>query len=602
MKETSLFEDFEKTGYEAWRAAAEETLAGAPFEKKLCTQTPEGILLQPIYNAADAEKCGAGAELPGWGNFARGATAAPYLAEGWQIAQEIFATSPSEWNKLALEALNHGQTALLMAAGGFKAEANFDAAFRDIVLSAVPLYWKCLPVAEAQDFIGRLAAYAARVGVDAATLKGGFELDAVAEELRGGTACSFAELAEIFKANTFPQMAVMGISAVGIADAGGTAVQELSYALGATVEMLRQLEAEGVPPQTVLARTRWCFSVGQNYFIEVAKFRAARVLWANLLEAYGLKNIPPRLHARTGRMNKTLYDPHVNILRASMEAFAAVVGGVESLSVEPFDRLFRTPEVLSQRLARNAQVILREECELDKIVDPAGGAYFIETLTTQLGEASWKLFQEGEKQGGILAQVRSGALQKEIAAAAAERAKRFGQRRDVLVGTNLYAVVDEKPIGEVSLAKAGAAVFRLSAPYEELRASAATVKPKVFLCTMGPLREHKARADFVQAFLEAGGINVIYPKGFETSAEAARAAAESGAKVAVICSTDELYPALVPEAAKALKTASPQMQVYLAGQPAAEYEPAYRAAGMDDFISIRSNHLETLKKIITLYA
>lgn len=702
QKTGKLFDIFDKPTYEAWKAAASETLNGAPFEKKLCTNTIEGIILKPIYNTEDVE---VGEEFPGQGSLLRGAYASGYAAEGWQIAQEMPYGTAEDFNKAILQDLSHGQTALNILLdiatqkGMDPAEAkncevgacglslssveDLQKAFQGIVWQAVPVYWQLgvagIPV------LALFAAYLKKNKIDPKKIRGSFDVSPLGVLLRAGRLpvsleSAYDEMASIilWSKKEMPQMGVLGVQGNAYTDAGANAAQELSYVLAATVEYIQAMDKRGIEPKDLLGRTRWIFSVGPNFFTEVAKFRAARFLWANLLTAYGLKpqDFPPRFHARTGLYHKTIYDLHNNILRATMEGFSAALGGVESMHVGPFDEILREPNVFSRRIARNTHIILREECNLDRLVDPAGGSYYVEALTRELSGKAWTLFQDLQKAGGMEKAMENGELQRQISATVAERQKRFSQRRDVLVGTNLYAVAKETPergissdytvihkarsqqtqvyrssgitkqdeeilkkLGKILSAKgkpsavlvelaaqaaaAGATLGeiarglhagdgspkeitplragRLAFAYEKLRGVAHEKNPKVFLATMGLPRQHKARGDFIRAFCEAGGVEVIYPAGFSTVAEAAQAAEKSGAKVAVICSTDETYPALVPDFCQLLKAAAPQIKIYMAGAPMPEHEASYKAAGLDDFIFVKSNHLETLQKIISLY-
>jgi len=699
----SLFSEFAKPSYDQWKQAAIESLKGADFDKKLLTKTIEGLTLQPIYNAADVKT--PANELPASATTLRGASASGYAPAGWEVAQEISCGSPKDFNAALLEDLSRGQSALnllldVATQKGLDPDsaqpgevgvcglslctlADLQTAFKGVVLSALPTYFQ-----SGMAGVGLAAlfgAYVTQAGNDAAALQGSYDLDPLASYLRTGSLPlsveqAYDEVAAVmlWSAKTTPQMSVIGIQATAYAESGANAIQELAYALGATVAYVEAMRQRGIEPKQTLKRTRWLFSVGPHFFTEVAKFRAARVLWANLLRGYGLsaEEIPAQLHARTGIYHKTVYDPHVNMLRSSMEAFAAVVGGIQSLHVGAYDEILNEPTAFSRRIARNTHTILREECGLDKIIDPAGGSYYVEALTDEFMTQAWEKFQCIQKAGGYLQAISSGELQSAIAATAATRQKMLASRRDVLVGTNLYAVANETPKrvpgpdyeairkersaavasartdmpissdtevleklknvmledqaptagvveAAIAAAKAGATLGeitralranataaepitklpygRLAEPYECLRATAATLKPKVFLATMGPLRQHKARADFIQSFLEAGAIEVIYPNGFDSADAAADAFAQSGAKVAVICSTDDDYPTSVPALTTAIKAKSASAQVWLAGLPSDEHKQSYTDAGLDNFIFVKTPHLETLQTIVNLY-
>jgi methylmalonyl-CoA mutase len=377
------------------------------------------------------------------------------------------------------------------------------------------------------------------------------------------------------------------------------------------------------------------------------------------------------LHARTSAWNQTVYDPHVNLLRATTEAFSGAVGGCDSLHISPFDELVRVPDEFSGRVARNTHTVLREESHITRTVDPAGGSWYIENLTDSVARKTWAIFQEVEKQGGMAKALEAGWPQSQIANTATKRAANLAKRKDIFVGTNMYPNLKETRIEAAAmdawtvqseraaalkqyradanvgskqaaldvLAKGGSVVgaaiqaalagatlgeiaqaarttakpgptatavraHRGAQAFEALRQAAETYtarigqRPQVFLATMGPLTQHKARADFTTAFVGVGGFETIYPAGFNTPDEAADAALASSAKAVVICSTDPTYPDIVPPLVQKLKKAAPDLIVMLAGYPADHVE-AFKGAGVDDFIHLNANCqalLSTLQK------
>jgi len=411
--------------------------------------------------------------------------------------------------------------------------------------------------------------------------------------------------------------AAPGLHAVRIcghvySDAGGNAVQELAFALATGVEYLRQLEARGIGVNRAAPCFGFAFSIGADFFMAVAKFRAARMLWSRIISASGgeAQAQKMRIHARTSLWNRSALDPYVNILRGATEAFAAVAGGCDSIQVGAFDEVIRPSSDLSRRIARNTQIILREECHFDHVIDPAGGSYYVETLTSQMARKAWALFQEIEKLGGMARAIMDGFPQREVGAVAASKAESIAQRRLSLIGVNVYANPREKPLegavesGDCIAGTSDSAVRavplpprRAAEPFEKMRAAvAAAGPPKVFLASMGPLRQHKARADFAASFFDAGGFDVIGARGFQSVEEAADAARQSDARVFVICSTDETYPEIVPALAGKIKAKHPDSVIVLAGFPKDQVE-GYKAAGVDEFIHIRSNCYETLRGI-----
>ena len=396
-------------------------------------------------------------------------------------------------------------------------------------------------------------------------------------------------------------------------NAGGNAVQELAFALATAVEYLRQNEARGVSVEQTAAKITFGFSMGADFFTAIAKLRAARLLWSRIVAASGGSEAAQkmRVHASTSLWNKSKLDPYVNLLRNTTEAFAAVAGGCDSLFVGAFDEVVRKPDEFSERIARNTQVILSEECHFDHVVDPAGGSYYVETLTAQVANAAWAIFQQLEKQGGMLKALQAGVPQQQVKAVAAKKAEAIAQRRLSVIGVNVYANATEKPLEgsdpEYSPCKCGQgqsmhpvetlSVQRGAEPFEKLRATvSASGKRKVFLANMGPLRQHKPRADFSTGFFQAGGFEVLENRGFQTVEEAAAASAASGAPVTVICSTDDTYPEIVPALAQKLKAAG--QFIVVAGFPK-EHVEAFKAAGVDEFIHVRANCYEVLRGIAT---
>ena len=448
-----------------------------------------------------------------------------------------------------------------------------------------------------------------------------------------------------------PGLATVAVRADLYHEAGGSAVHELAFALATGAAYLRALTERGVAIDTAAAAVALHFAIGGQFFMEVAKLRAARLLWAQVVAAFGASPAAGavRLHARTARRNKSAIDPHVNMLRATTEALAAADGGADSICVAPFDEPLGAPDDFSRRIARNVQIILQDEAHMKRLIDPAGGSYAVESLTDQLARAAWAQFQEIERQGGMAAALERGFVQSSIAAVAGKRAAALAKRRDVLVGVNQFANPNEKltarpapavqpaaddaaPEGPLpaTLAESVAAAARLdaaiaaaaagatrsqlatalrgdsagalptptatplrparaAAPFEALRQKA-QVAPRLFLANLGPPRQHKARADFTQAFFEVGGFHVLTNNGFATPDEAAAAALASGAPAVAICSTDETYPELVPPLVAALKAAAPGTVVILAGRPAEQVE-ALRAAGVDEFIYLGADAL-----------
>jgi len=461
--------------YDEWKAAAEALLKGAPFEKKLVTPTHEGFNLQPIYNADDLAELPQVADLPGFQSRARGNHASGYLKDGWLVSQELPFSTPRDFNGIALHEIDRGVTELnilldIAAQNGKDPDTanpgdvgacglslasldDLDLALHGVDLESISLYLRTgtsgLPVA------ALLLALIEKRGINPALVRGCIESDplgtlAWSGQLPLSLPRAWKEMALLTSTlhARMPQMQTVCIQGQPYGDGGGSASQELAFVMAGGLEALRQLDSHGVQPEIACQHLRMAFSIGGNYFLDIAKLRAARLLWSRITSELGMapEKAAFHCHARTGLWNKTALDPYVNMLRTTSEAFAAVIGGCDSLHVGPFDEIIRLPDAISRRIARNTHIILREECELARVIDPAGGSWAVETLTDQLAEHAWSLFQEIESSGGMTQALEKGIPQAKIKAVADARRKELAQRRSILVGTNQYPNSTEKPL------------------------------------------------------------------------------------------------------------------------------------------------------------
>lgn len=676
--------------YARWRATVEAELKGVPFEKKLVTRTPEGVALQPLYTRRDLAEVPHLHARPGEAPYLRGVRPLGYTAAPWEIAQQIAAASAADFNAALKDALMHGQNAVVLApdaatrAGHDPDEApaasvgdsglslasveDFAAALDGVDLTAVPLH--LATGADALPLASLLLEYTRRQGTGWSKLTGSITADPIGEwavtgRLPASLETLYASLAGWTGwAETYlPTLKTIGVDVSPWGDAGGTAVQELALALATAAEYLRALNQRGVAVATAAARIDFRFAIGPQFFTEIAKFRAFRLLWTRVVAAFGAAPevaAQATVRASTGRWDQTLLDPHVNLLRVTTEALSAVLGGCDGLHIAPFDEVTGATTEFSRRIARNVHALLAEEFGFAAVADPAGGSWYVEKLTDELARKAWTQFQALEARGGLVATLRAGYPQQLVEKAAAEKGNAVAKRRLGLVGTNLFPNLKETPLtaaagavdeffaqrsreiagrrsgtpawperstpalvaaregatlGQLSrLAHTGATPEELISPltpqraaedFEELRATAKAfaertgARPRVFLAKMGPPLQHKARADFSAGFFAVGGFEMLAKKAFDTPEAAAEAAVGSGALVAVLCSTDDTYPALVPVFAKAVKAANPKITVVLAGLPA---EPAvveaYREAGVDEFIHIRANVQAALAKLL----
>lgn len=697
-----LLDPFAPVTFEDWRQLVQTELKEAPFDKKMFSATAEGIQLRPIYRREDIAGLAHVNSFPGFAPFVRGAHASGYVRQPWNISQEITSSSSREFNHAARNSISRGLTALNMVLdqatrdghdpdwaspeqvgfGGLSVATleDLDQALDGIDLESTSLFIRS--GASAMPFAALLVALARKRKKTPTALRGCIEMDPLGvlahqgklpQSLEG----AYREMALLTRwaAEQAPHLQTICVHSRAWHESGANAVQELAFTLATALEYLRATHRRGLELDLVAPRIRFAITVGVNFFLEISKLRALRMLWArvtSVLDA-GPAAQALSLHVRTSQWNKTLYDPYNNMLRATVEAFAGVLGGCDSMQVGAFDEVLRRPDDFSRRIARNTQLVLQKECHLNHVMDPAGGSWFVENLTADLAQKAWSLFQEIEKRGGMEAALRAEFPQKAVAAMAAERIKSVNRRRDSVVGVNQYANPREKPLerpaedarafhkrrvqqvasyrtsleedqSEIVLEKlakvveakgpdlfescveavtAGATlgeitralrisdgpcapitpvcITRAAAALETLRAAtdrfvaAGNQRPKAFLCNMGPLRDHKARADFSRGFLSVAGYDVVSPSGFKTAQDAADAFANAEARIAVICSTDDNYPALVPAVVAAVRARKPETLILLAGYPQDQLE-AHKKSGIDDFIHIRADAFELLGK------
>ena len=497
-----LLADFPAPSYADWRKAAEESLDGASFDKKLVTRTPEGIDLQPIYTREKDGTATPGEARPGEFPYVRGAEAPGAGEASWLICQELPYSDPVQFNAALLQDLNHGQNAINLpcdvatrlgldpdtvptdqVGGHGLSLATLDdlvRALRGVDLAAVPLY--VTGGVAALPLTAMFVAWLAEQGKAPAVLRGSILSDPYAEwlgqgGLPGGLEAAFDEMAVLtdWAGKSGSALCTVGVQANVWAEAGGSSAHELAYGLATGVDYLRVLAARWVEVNRAGPRFLFTYATGSHFFMEVAKLRAARLLWARAVTAAGGETAAARLvcHVRGSHWNKSLLDPQVNLLRATSEAFAAIVGGCASLHVAPFDETYRGPDDFSRRLARNIQIILGEECQLARVQDAGGGSWYLETLTRQLAEKAWTLFQEIEKDGGMAMAVRAGRPQAAVEKLAAERISAVEHRRDAVIGANLQPNLDEK-ITAMALSDNREAAARRARLVTDYRALSAT--------------------------------------------------------------------------------------------------------------------------------
>ncbi len=605
-----LFSDFPGVSTEAWMEKITADLKGADFEKKLVWKTNEGFKVKPFYRQEDLEGLKTTEGLPGEFPYVRGTKKDDNT---WLVRQDIKVECAKEANEKALDILNKGVDSL-----GFSLKKKdlspeyIETLLNGICAECVELNFSTCQGATVM-LANLLVDYFTKKGYDLATLKGSINYDPMGKMLCKGKdmtayVATAKDLVEVMKA--LPKYRCITVNAIELNNAGSYISQELGYALAWGNEYLNALVEAGLDATEVTKKIKFNFGISSNYFLEIAKFRAARMLWANIVKEYEPKcecACKMKAHAETSTFNLTLFDAHVNMLRTQTEAMSAALAGVDSITVSPFDKAYQTPDDFSERIARNQQLLLKEECHFDKVVDPAAGSYYIENLTVSIAQQAWNLFLEVEEAGGMMEAIKAGKVQEAVNASNKARHEAVSKRREILLGTNQYPNFTElsegkAPMGcqcccggqhECEKPYATLDKARAASEFEELRLQTENSgkRPKAFMLTIGNLAMRQARAQFSCNFLACAGYEVIDNLGFPTVEEGVEAAMKAGADIVVLCSSDDEYAEYAVPAYQALNG---RAMFIVAGAPACMDD--LKAAGIENFIHVRCNVLETLKE------
>ena len=605
-----LFDQFPPVSTEEWMEKVTADLKGADFNKKLVWRTNEGFSVKPMYRAEDTENLRITNSKPGEYPYIRGTKD----NNDWLIRQEIEVTDVISANSKAKEILGKGINSI-----GFHLQAE------NITSEKIALLLKGIDpettelnfhtcVKHAKKLVEILSEYFKQQKIDTQKTKGSINYDPFKRLLKHGRDFEgIASLAaDLIKAAAgLPKYRILSVDAYLLNNAGSYISQELGFALAWGNEWLSSLTDAGLSADDVAKKIKFNFGISSNYFMEIAKFRAARMLWAQIVSAYKPScecAAKMETHAKTSEFNMTIYDAHVNLLRSQTEAMSAALAGVNSMTVTPFDITYKQPDEFSERIARNQQLLLREESHFNKITDPAAGSYYIENLTISIAEQAWKLFLEVEDKGGFYAALKEGFIQQTVNASAEARHMAIARRKEILVGTNQYPNINEKAADKIkdkaSCGCCGGESHKCQPEYETLHFERgasdfetlrlATEKsdkqPVVFMLTIGNLAMRLARSQFSGNFFGCAGYKIVDNLGFNTIQEGVDAAIEAKADIVVLCSSDDEYATLAPEAKAAL---GDKAILVVAGAP--ECMEELKAQGIDQFINVRSNVLDTLK-------
>jgi methylmalonyl-CoA mutase len=616
-QDKKLFSEFPPISTSQWEEKINADLKGADYEKKLIWKTDEGINVRPYYRAENLEELGYLSSPPGETPFIRGTKKD---TNNWIIRQDIENDNITEANRIAIDAISHGANAIGLDVKAITAHKQMQQLLQGIDISKTGINFissRSYPLT-LELFIYELA----HRDLDGNKVSGSLNFDPIGFLLLHGDFYltkqgNFDEAEYLIQTinKKIPGFHAITVNGQLFNNAGATLIQELAYSLASGNEYLAELTSKGLPVDSIAGTIQFSLGIGSNYFMEIAKLRAARLLWSKIVEEYDPETPGSGrmfIHSTTSLWNKTIYDPYVNLLRTTTEGMSAVIGNSDSISILPYDSPYKNESEFSRRIARNQQLILKEEAYLDKVIDPAAGSYYIENLTNSIAVNTWELFKNIEERGGMIECIKTGFIQHEIEKSCRKKDMDIAQRKIVILGTNQYANPlesmtgsIEKPIGignEATSTYKKLQIYRGAYAFEEIRlatenaVSKGIKKPSVFLLTLGNPGMRRARASFAMNFFGSAGYEVIDNSGFKAVEEGVKAAIDSKAEIVVVCSSDDEYAAIIPVVCKGIKSENNNVLIFVAGYPK-EIVEQLKSDGIDDFIHIRTNVLEFLQNV-----
>lgn len=603
----SLAAEFPDATHEQWQRLVEGVLrksgkevSGEAAEDALSTKLEDGLTTRPLYSAPDTVP---DTGFPGFAPFVRGGRAEGSAASGWDVRQRIAGTDPVRVNDAALADLENGTTSLWLAVGdaGLPAE-GLGRALEGVYLDLAPVSLD--PGAQYAEAARAFLTLCAERKMHPSAIHASLGADPLGHEARTGKALDMSAAVELAQAtgSDYPHVRALTVDALPYHEAGGSAAEELGLSLATGVAYLRALTEAGLTTEAAFGELEFRYAATADQFLTIAKLRAARRLWARIAEACGTPGAgAQRQHAVTSPVMMTRRDPWVNMLRTTVACMAAGVGGADAVTVLPFDQELGLPDAFARRISRNTSTILLEESHLARVIDPAGGSYYVEQLTDELAHAAWEFFRGVEKAGGQAAALRSGLVAERLAATWAARSKKLATRREPVTGVSEFPHLSEKPVvREPAPAPltGGLPRVRRDEAYEALRArsdvhlAATGARPTVFLAALGPAAAHTARATFASNLFQAGGVTPVHDPVSVTPETAAAAYAASGADgTAVLCSSDALYEEQAAAVAEALRAAG-ATTVFLAGRPGTA------AAAVDEYVYAGCDAVAVLSSVL----
>ena len=606
MERERLFSEFQSVSAEDWKEKIVEDLKGADYEKKMIWKTGEGFNVHPFYRKEDLPEGCACAE-PGKFPYTRGNS----NSNNWLIRQSIDLPSAEDANAKARKMIDNGVTSIVFKVRGKMVTPEYIPTLLEGINAEKTELNFNVCVSKVNIFATQLVEYYKQRGFDLAAVRGSIEYDPIGKELYAGKSIDnyIAITKEIMSSlEKLPHYRCMTVNSAGLCNAGAYITQELACALAWGNEYMNAATEAGINVDRIAKSIKFNMGISSNFFMEIAKFRAARMLWAKIVEQYAPEckcSCKMIIHAETSKFNLTLFDPYVNMLRTQTEAMSAAIAGVEAITVTPYDSVYETPTEFAERIAKNQQLILKHESHLDKVADPAGGSYYIESLTASIAAEAWKQFLAIEEAGGFHKAVKEGRVKAEVEASGNSRRTALAKRKEILLGTNQYPNFSELSEGRRPMEMGCGCgchdeesnrlvAKRLGEEFEQLRLATEESgrRPKAFMLTIGNLAMRQARAQFSCNFLAAAGYEVIDNLGFKSVEEGVNAAMEAKADIVVICSSDDEY---AEYAIPAFKAVGEKAIFIVAGAPACSEE--LQKAGIENFIHVRVNVLETLKAL-----
>ncbi|MGA3162316.1 MAG: methylmalonyl-CoA mutase family protein [Terracidiphilus sp.] len=568
-----LLQEFPPVSTELWEEVIRKDLKGADYATKLIWQTAEGLAVKPYYRTEDI----AGLEYP---NAAPGAF--PYARSAratgdWRIREEIDAADPEEANRAAHSAVLAGAGEIAYRNARFENAADLEMLLAN--LEEISVHFENAGEPQLRLLMAQLNRQHRQSPVST-----------------GWNPLANLDFAAEIVTDAPPELVPFNIHGEEFEESGATAVEEVGFTLAAAIAFMAGMQDRKIDVDRVAASIAFSFSIGATFFFQIAKLRAFRMMWAQAVESFGgtRESAKAHIHARTSRWNETIYAPRVNILRGTTEAMAAVFGGADSITVAPFDECYKAPDEATRRLARNTQIILKQEAMLSRVADPGAGSYCLEVFTDYIARAGWKAMQEIEAVGGYQKAVKNGLIAQALGKSLAAREEAITSRRRIVTGTSQHANITEKALDRVDFSR----IFsrrRGTLSYEKLRlhteqhVAKGGKNPRVLLAESGDAKMRSARSGFASNFFACAGFDLT-AKRF-TSAE--RIAA-SDADLIVLCSSDAEYLALATEVLARLKSLKREIPVIIAGNP--DSAEQLRAAGVADFVHLRSNPIEFLTR------